>query len=116
MANRFKNMKCVHCGMFYLFFCVTVCAVLLFDLQIIYYEMGIIICAILGLLFVILMPLVGVCFGLCRCCNKCGGEMHQRQKRNGPCLRKYFTVSLLVICVVIRQAESWETADCVLGG
>lgn len=69
--------------------------------QIIYYEMGIIICAILGLLFVILMPLVGVCFGLCRCCNKCGGEMHQRQKRNGPCLRKYFTVSLLVICVVI---------------
>uniref|UniRef100_A0A8C0QZH6 Prominin 1 n=1 Tax=Canis lupus dingo TaxID=286419 RepID=A0A8C0QZH6_CANLU len=69
--------------------------------KIIYYEIGIIICAVLGLLFVILMPLVGFCFGLCRCCNKCGGEMHQRQKKNGAFLRKYFTVSLLVICIFI---------------
>ncbi|XP_022361604.1 prominin-1 isoform X2 [Enhydra lutris kenyoni] len=70
-------------------------------LKIIYYEIGIIICAVLGLLFVFLMPLVGFCFGLCRCCNKCGGEMHQRQKKNGTFLRKYFTVSLLVICIFI---------------
>ncbi|XP_015450435.1 prominin-1 isoform X2 [Pteropus alecto] len=69
--------------------------------KIIQYELGIIICAVLGLLFIILMPLVGFCFGLCRSCNKCGGEMHQRQKRNGTCLRKYFAVSLLVICMFI---------------
>ncbi|XP_014644371.1 PREDICTED: prominin-1 [Ceratotherium simum simum] len=69
--------------------------------KIISYEIGIIICAVLGLLFIILMPLVGFCFGLCRCCNKCGGEMHQRQKKNGTFLRKYFAVSLLVICVFI---------------
>uniref|UniRef100_A0A8B9YH74 Prominin 1 n=1 Tax=Bos mutus grunniens TaxID=30521 RepID=A0A8B9YH74_BOSMU len=69
--------------------------------KIIYYEIGIIICAALGLLFVILMPLVGFFFCLCRCCNKCGGEMHQRQKKSGPFLKKYFTVSLLVICVFI---------------
>ncbi|XP_066241091.1 prominin-1 [Saccopteryx leptura] len=70
-------------------------------LKIVHYEIGIIICAALGLLFVILMPLVGFCFGLCRCCNKCGGEMHQRQKRNGAFLRKYYAVSLLVICMLI---------------
>ncbi|XP_045330423.1 prominin-1 isoform X1 [Leopardus geoffroyi] len=70
-------------------------------LKIIYYEIGVIICAVLGLLFVILMPLVGFCFGLCRCCNKCGGEMHQRQKKNGPFLRKCFAVSLLVISIFI---------------
>ncbi|XP_077924541.1 prominin-1 isoform X2 [Halichoerus grypus] len=69
--------------------------------KIIYYEIGIIICAVLGLLFVFLMPLVGFCFGLCRYCNKCGGEMHQRQKKNGTFLRKYFTVSLLVVCIFI---------------
>uniref|UniRef100_A0ABI7YG13 Prominin 1 n=1 Tax=Felis catus TaxID=9685 RepID=A0ABI7YG13_FELCA len=69
--------------------------------KIIYYEIGVIICAVLGLLFVILMPLVGCCFGLCRCCNKCGGEMHQRQKKNGPFLRKCFAVSLLVISIFI---------------
>ncbi|TKC40607.1 hypothetical protein EI555_002174, partial [Monodon monoceros] len=39
---------------------------------IIYYEIGIIICAVLGLLFIILMPLVGFVFSLCRCCNNIG--------------------------------------------
>uniref|UniRef100_A0A8C0CF04 Prominin 1 n=1 Tax=Balaenoptera musculus TaxID=9771 RepID=A0A8C0CF04_BALMU len=70
-------------------------------LKIIYYEIGIIICAVLGLLFIILMPLVGFVFSLCRCCNKCGGEMHQRQKKNGAALKNYFTLSLLVICIFI---------------
>uniref|UniRef100_A0A673TAC0 Prominin 1 n=1 Tax=Suricata suricatta TaxID=37032 RepID=A0A673TAC0_SURSU len=70
-------------------------------LKIIYYEIGVIICAVLGLLFIILMPLVGFCFGLCRCCNKCGGEMHQRQKKNGPYQRKCFAVCLLVISIFI---------------
>uniref|UniRef100_A0A8C0CJF1 Prominin 1 n=1 Tax=Balaenoptera musculus TaxID=9771 RepID=A0A8C0CJF1_BALMU len=69
--------------------------------KIIYYEIGIIICAVLGLLFIILMPLVGFVFSLCRCCNKCGGEMHQRQKKNGAALKNYFTLSLLVICIFI---------------
>ena len=86
---------------------------LLFDLQIIYYEIGVIICAALGLLFIILMPLVGFFFCLCRCCNKCGGEMHQRQKKSGPFLKKYFTVSLLVICVFMRQVEPWTIAEWV---
>ncbi|XP_004455296.1 prominin-1 isoform X3 [Dasypus novemcinctus] len=69
--------------------------------EVVYYELGLLICAVLGLLFVILMPLVGCCFCLCRCCNNCGGEMHQRQKKNGLFLKKCFTVSLLVICVLI---------------
>ncbi|KAM5336981.1 prominin-1 isoform 2-T5 [Glossophaga mutica] len=69
--------------------------------KVVHYEIGIIICAALGLLFVILMPVAGVCFGLCRCCNKCGGEMHQRQKRNGAFLRKCYAVSLLVTCVFV---------------
>ncbi|XP_057561217.1 prominin-1 [Hippopotamus amphibius kiboko] len=69
--------------------------------KIISYEIGIIICAVLGLLFIILMPLVGFFFSLCRCCNKCGGEMHQRQKKNGTSLKNCFALSLLVICIFI---------------
>ncbi|XP_036134808.1 prominin-1 isoform X2 [Molossus molossus] len=69
--------------------------------KVIHYELGILICAVLGLLFVILMPLVGLCFCACRCCHRCGGDMHQRQKRNGTFLRKYYAVSLLVIGVFI---------------
>ncbi|XP_054544007.1 prominin-1 isoform X2 [Talpa occidentalis] len=67
--------------------------------QIVVGQLGVIFCAGLGLLFVILMPLVGICFGVCRCCNKCGGEMHQRQKKNGPFLKKCFAISLSVVCV-----------------
>ncbi|KAM6150273.1 prominin-1 [Erethizon dorsatum] len=70
-------------------------------LKVAYYEIGVIICAVLGVLFIILMPVVGYFFCLCRCCNKCGGEMHQRQKKSGPFRRKYFAVSLLVISVII---------------
>lgn len=69
--------------------------------EIAYYEIGIIILAVLGLLFIILVPVVGYFFSICRCCNKCGGKMHQRQKENGPFQRRCFAVSLLVICVLI---------------
>uniref|UniRef100_A0A8C5P0E4 Prominin 1 n=1 Tax=Jaculus jaculus TaxID=51337 RepID=A0A8C5P0E4_JACJA len=69
--------------------------------QVAYYEIGILICTILGLLFILFMPLVGCFFSICRCCNKCGGEMHQRQKENGPFRRKCFAISLLVICILM---------------
>lgn len=69
--------------------------------KVIQYELGILLCALLGLLFVILMPLAGLCFGLCRCCNRCGGEMHQRQRANEPFLRKYYALALLVLCVLM---------------
>ncbi|KAK7922187.1 hypothetical protein WMY93_009089 [Mugilogobius chulae] len=51
-------------------------------LQVIYYEIGFVVCAGLGLLFTVLVPLVGLFFCLCRCCDNCGGEMHQRQRKN----------------------------------
>ncbi|KAL0596557.1 Prominin-1 [Plecturocebus cupreus] len=73
--------------------------------EIAYYEAGIILCSLLGLLFIILMPLVGYFFCMCRCCNKCGGEMHQRQKENGPFLRKCFAISLLVRTRIKRSRK-----------
>ncbi|KAM3831294.1 prominin-1 [Vipera latastei] len=65
-------------------------------LQAVYYEIGFIISAALGILFVLLLPLIGLCFCLCRCCDNCGGEMHQRQKRNANCRRGCFASLLLV--------------------
>ncbi|EPQ15094.1 Prominin-1 [Myotis brandtii] len=79
------------------------------------YEIGIIFWAVLGLLFVILMPLVGLCFGLCRCFNKCGGEMHQRQRTDGLFRRKCYALALLVLCVLMRRVESLVAAAWVLG-
>lgn len=69
--------------------------------QVVYYELGILICAILGLIFIILMPVVGFCFCMCRFCNKCGGKMHQREKERGPYLRRNYAISLFVLSIII---------------
>ncbi|XP_071600005.1 prominin-1 isoform X5 [Heliangelus exortis] len=70
-------------------------------LQAIYYEIGFIISAALGLLFIFLLPLVGLCFCMCRCCDNCGGEMHQRQKKNADCQRSCFATFLFVASLII---------------
>uniref|UniRef100_A0A3B3QMB8 Prominin 1 b n=1 Tax=Paramormyrops kingsleyae TaxID=1676925 RepID=A0A3B3QMB8_9TELE len=67
----------------------------------IYYEMGFVVCAALGALFVLLVPLVGLCFCMCRCCDNCGGEMHQRQRKNADCKRGFFTGMLAVTSFII---------------
>ncbi|XP_053087099.1 prominin 1 b isoform X3 [Pangasianodon hypophthalmus] len=70
-------------------------------LQAIYYEIGFIVLAALGVVFVLLMPLVGLFFCLCRCCENCGGEMHQRHRKNADCQRGFYTVSLITSSVFI---------------
>uniref|UniRef100_A0A8C1T277 Prominin 1a n=1 Tax=Cyprinus carpio TaxID=7962 RepID=A0A8C1T277_CYPCA len=74
-----------------------VSALTLCRVQVIYYELGFVVCAALGLLFTVLLPLVGLLFCLCRCCDNCGGEMHQRQRKNADCLRGLLTTLSLYI-------------------
>ncbi|NWZ42466.1 PRM1A protein, partial [Brachypodius atriceps] len=74
-----------------------------FVIAAIYYEIGFIVSAALGLLFILLLPLVGLCFCMCRCCDNCGGEMHQRQKKNADCQRSCFATFLFVASLIIRQ-------------
>ncbi|XP_072318317.1 prominin 1 b isoform X2 [Eucyclogobius newberryi] len=64
-------------------------------LQGIHYEAGFLICALVGLVFVVLTPVIAACFCVCRCCENCGGEMHQRQRKNADCQRGLYTVSLI---------------------
>ncbi|KAG9339866.1 hypothetical protein JZ751_022371 [Albula glossodonta] len=47
------------------------------------------------------MPLVGLCFCMCRCCENCGGEMHQRQRKNADCQKAFFTTMLIATSVLI---------------
>ncbi|XP_054453531.1 prominin-1-A isoform X2 [Anoplopoma fimbria] len=72
----------------------------------IYYELGFLICAAVGLLFAVLVPLSGLFFCMCRCCDNCGGEMHQRQRKNADCRRGLlgtllFATSLLITMGVL---------------
>uniref|UniRef100_A0A7N6B626 Prominin 1a n=1 Tax=Anabas testudineus TaxID=64144 RepID=A0A7N6B626_ANATE len=70
-------------------------------LQAIYYEIGFLICAAVGLLFAVLMPIVGLFFCMCRCCDNCGGEMHQRQRKNADCRRGLLGTLLFSTSLVI---------------
>ncbi|XP_076584651.1 prominin 1 b isoform X6 [Chaetodon auriga] len=70
-------------------------------LQWIYYEVGFLVCATIGVLFVVLTPIIGMCFCVCRCCENCGGEMHQRQRKNIDCQRGFFTASLIATSIFI---------------
>lgn len=70
-------------------------------LQWIYYEAGFLICATIGILFIVLIPVIGTCFCVCRCCENCGGEMHQRQRKNTDCQRGFYTASLITTSIFI---------------
>uniref|UniRef100_A0A665TGX3 Prominin 1 b n=1 Tax=Echeneis naucrates TaxID=173247 RepID=A0A665TGX3_ECHNA len=67
----------------------------------IYYEAGFLICGTIGVVFVVLIPIIGTCFCVCRCCENCGGEMHQRQRKNADCQRGFFTASLIATSIFI---------------
>lgn len=69
--------------------------------QAIYYEIGFLVCAAVGLLFAVLMPIVGLFFCMCRCCDNCGGEMHQRQRKNADCRRGLLGTLLFSTSLVI---------------
>ncbi|XP_054591598.2 prominin 1 b isoform X3 [Nothobranchius furzeri] len=70
-------------------------------LQWIHYESGFLICAVVGIMFVVFTPIIAACFCMCRCCDNCGGEMHQRQRKNADCYRGFFTASLFTTTVFI---------------
>ncbi|XP_016421324.1 prominin-1-A-like [Sinocyclocheilus rhinocerous] len=70
-------------------------------LQAIYYELGFIVLSVLGVIFVLFMPVVGLFICVCRCCENCGGEMHQRQKKNGDCLRGFYMATLMATSVFL---------------
>lgn len=67
-------------------------------LQVAKYYAGMSVCVIVGILFVIVMPLVGCCFCCCRLCNNCGGRMKQKQKSaENNCCRMCLTITLLIL-------------------
>ncbi|XP_069058480.1 prominin-1 isoform X4 [Pleurodeles waltl] len=90
-------------------------------LQTLHYEVGFIVAAAIGLIFILLMPLVGLCFCMCRCCDNCGGELHQRQKKNNDCKRGCFATFLFAsslimsICVMSAYFANQHLTNQVRG-
>ncbi|XP_061857487.1 prominin-1-A isoform X2 [Colius striatus] len=73
--------------------------------QLLLYELGFLVCVAIGLLFIILVPLVGCCFCCCRCCGNCGGRMYQKQSRRTGCRRRALWASVLLLSGLLLAGD-----------
>ncbi|XP_071336779.1 prominin-2 [Trachinotus anak] len=65
------------------------------------YEVGFLVCAAIGVLYIILMPIIGFFLACCRCCGNCGGKMYQKQTSSIHCRRRTLYWSAFVTTIII---------------
>ncbi|XP_048748079.2 prominin-1-A-like [Ostrea edulis] len=70
-------------------------------MELVNYAMGFGICFVIGLLFMIFLPLCGCCFCCCRCCGNCGGNSKQVYEENGDCKRMGLAQALFLLSIVM---------------
>ncbi|XP_060624228.2 prominin-1-A-like [Anolis sagrei] len=73
--------------------------------ELLQYETGFLVCAAIGILFIILVPLVGLFFCCCRCCGRCGGYLYQKQTKHIDCRRRSLFVSVLAVTIIILAGD-----------
>ncbi|XP_062376262.1 prominin-2 [Sardina pilchardus] len=69
--------------------------------EVLRYEIGFLVCVAIGVLYIVLVPLVGFFFACCRCCGNCGGRMYQEQTRSINCRRRGLYWATLIITLII---------------
>ncbi|KAG7334027.1 hypothetical protein KOW79_002434 [Hemibagrus wyckioides] len=69
--------------------------------EFLHYELGFLVCVAIGILYIILMPLIGMCFACCRCCGNCGGHMYQEKTNSINCRRRSFYWATFLITILI---------------
>ncbi|XP_037322323.2 prominin-2 isoform X2 [Pungitius pungitius] len=73
----------------------------LFIKEVLVYEVGFLVCAVIGLLYIVLMPIAGFFLACCRCCGNCGGKMYQKQTPSIHCHRITLYWAAFVTTVII---------------
>lgn len=68
-----------------------------FSFQLAEYFVGFLVCGIIGLLFIIIFPIVGLVFCCCRCCGRCGGKAGSHDPKSAKCKRVSCGIALIVI-------------------
>lgn len=69
--------------------------------KVLVYEVGFLVCAAIGMLYIALMPIVGLFLACCRCCGNCGGKMYQKQTSSIHCRRRTLYWATFVTTVII---------------
>uniref|UniRef100_UPI003AAC36A9 prominin-2 n=1 Tax=Centroberyx gerrardi TaxID=166262 RepID=UPI003AAC36A9 len=69
--------------------------------EVLHYEIGFLVCAAIGVLYIVLMPIVGFFLACCRCCGNCGGKMYQEQTSGIHCCRRALYWSAFITTLII---------------
>uniref|UniRef100_A0A8C5GHI8 Prominin-1-A-like n=1 Tax=Gouania willdenowi TaxID=441366 RepID=A0A8C5GHI8_GOUWI len=69
--------------------------------RVLVYEVGFLVCLAIAVVYIILLPFVGLILAGCRCCGNCGGKMYQKQTPSTHCNRRAFYWSALVTTLII---------------
>uniref|UniRef100_A0A8C6SV15 Prominin 2 n=1 Tax=Neogobius melanostomus TaxID=47308 RepID=A0A8C6SV15_9GOBI len=69
--------------------------------RVLVYQVGFLVCAAIGILYIVLMPIVGLFLACCRCCGNCGGKMHQKQIPSVHCRRRALYWATFITTVII---------------
>uniref|UniRef100_A0AAQ4PJ95 Prominin 2 n=1 Tax=Gasterosteus aculeatus aculeatus TaxID=481459 RepID=A0AAQ4PJ95_GASAC len=72
-----------------------------FTKELLVYEVGFLVCAAIGVLYIVLMPVTGFFLACCRCCGNCGGKMYQKQTPSLNCHRVTLYWTAFVTTVII---------------
>ncbi|XP_076458090.1 prominin-1-A-like [Babylonia areolata] len=64
------------------------------------YLVGFVVCAVVGVLFFIVMPITGLVFCCCRCCGKCGARPKPQDPKHARCKRNTYCTLLLILNTV----------------
>ncbi|XP_029460296.1 prominin-2-like [Rhinatrema bivittatum] len=84
--------------------------------QLVKYEAGYIVCAVIAALFLLLMPLTGLIFCICRCRGKCGGRVDHSHKslickRNSLILLSGLTSLIILAGVACTFAANQKVTE-----
>ncbi|XP_056292200.1 prominin-1-like [Pseudoliparis swirei] len=69
--------------------------------EVLVYEVGFLVCAAIGVLYIVLMPIVGFLLACCRCCGNCGGKKYQKQTSSTHCRRRTLYWTAFVTTVIL---------------
>ncbi|NWR79722.1 PROM2 protein, partial [Centropus unirufus] len=72
--------------------------------QVVQYELGYVVCAVVALLFTVAVPVAGMCFCYCRSHRRCGGRLRAHRRSRGchrHCLLACLALTSLVILVSV---------------
>lgn len=68
--------------------------------QVVRYEAGYVVCAVIAGLYLLLVPITGLCFCCCRCRRRCGGRVKTEHKTMA-CERGTLMTFLLLTTLVL---------------